>query len=142
MRIPLSAVVAVVALVVTACAPDPDHSPSAGGDGGGGGAEEHGHDDAAAAVASDARRLAVSGDGFRFQPASITISAGEPIAIEFTSGDILHDFVIDELDAHVVAEVGETAQTGLIADRPGTYTYYCSVPGHREAGMVGTLIVT
>ena len=35
---------------------------------------------------------------------------------------------------------GET-QTVVINAKPGSYEYYCNVPGHKEAGMVGTLVV-
>lgn len=47
---------------------------------------------------------------------------------------MLHDFTIDEFDAHVAA-VGETRSGGLRAGAPGRYVFYCSVPGHRQAGM-------
>ena len=57
---------------------------------------------------------------------------------------LTHDVAIED-------EAGETVgKTDLIADeetsttvnlKPGTYKYYCTVPGHREAGMEGTLVV-
>ena len=71
----------------------------------------------------------------------ITAEAGEDLAIVLTSEDLLHDFTIDELDAHVVADRGETAEGGVTTEEAGTYRYYCSVPGHRAAGMEGTLTV-
>ena len=53
-----------------------------------------------------------------------------------------HDVTFEELgdDPVVVAQGGETA-TGTAELEPGTYTYYCSVPGHRSAGMEGELTV-
>ena len=36
---------------------------------------------------------------------------------------------------------GEQALVLFIPTEPGTYTFYCGVPGHCEAGMEGTLIV-
>ena len=92
-------------------------------------------------VADDARRIAVTARSFEFDPDEITVTAGEDVAIVLTSEDILHDFTIDELDAHVAADAGETDEGGLRADEPGRYTFYCAVAGHREAGMEGTLIV-
>ena len=100
-----------------------------------------GHGDSSA-VAEGAREVAVSASSFSFDPSEIEVSAGEDIAIVLTSTDILHDFTIDELDAHVAAEAGETEAGGLRADEPGSYTYYCTVEGHREAGMDGTLVVS
>ncbi len=100
-----------------------------------------GHDDGDSPVAEGAREVAVIATDFAFDPDEITAEAGEDLAIVLTSEDILHDFTIDELDAHVVADRGETAEGGVTADEPGTYTFYCSVPGHREAGMEGNLTV-
>lgn len=104
--------------------------------------DDHHHDDEEGSEpAPGAREIEVSGTDFAFEPSEISVEPGEDIAIVLTSTDILHDFVIDELDVHVSADAGETATGGLRADEPGTYTFYCSVPGHREQGMEGTLVV-
>lgn len=92
-------------------------------------------------VAEGARRIEVTARSFDFEPAEITVQAGEDIAIVLTSEDLLHDFTIDEIDAHVTADAGDTAEGGLRADEPGRYAFYCTVAGHRAAGMEGTLVV-
>jgi plastocyanin len=110
-----------------------DHMTSMDGMGG-----DHG---GSSDVAEGARQIEVTGSSFAFDPDEIEVAAGEDVAIVLTSTDILHDFTIDELDAHVAADGGETATGGLRADEPGRYTFYCTVAGHRSAGMEGTLIV-
>lgn len=87
------------------------------------------------------RGVLVAGRSFAYDPPEIRAKAGENLAIVLTSEDVLHDFVIDELDIYIAADVGTTKVKGLKADKPGRYTYYCSLPGHREGGMEGTLIV-
>lgn len=99
-----------------------------------------GHDETTPVV-EGARRIEVTARSFEFDPDELTVTAGEDVAIVLSSEDILHDFTVDDLDAHVAADGDETAEGGLRADDPGRYTYYCTVPGHREAGMEGTLIV-
>ena len=73
-----------------------------------------------------------------------TTAAGK-VTVEFDNPQSLtHDVAIEDSSGK---EVGATE---LIADgsdsttvdlKPGTYTFFCSVPGHREAGMEGTLTV-
>ena len=73
-----------------------------------------------------------------------TAKAGK-VTVDFNNPQgLTHDVAIEN-------ESGETVgQTELVADeetsttvnlKPGTYHYYCTVPGHREAGMEGTLTV-
>jgi len=74
----------------------------------------------------------------------VTANAGK-VEVQFDNPQSLtHDVAIESSSGE---EVGKTE---LIADgsdsttvdlKPGTYTFYCSVPGHREAGMEGTLTV-
>lgn len=87
--------------------------------------------------------VAVTGtDALAFEPTSLSTAAGE-VTIELTCGDAVpHNVTIDETGEEVVAcEGGETA-SGTVTLDAGDYTYFCSVAGHREAGMEGTLSVS
>lgn len=138
------ALVASSSLVLAACGDNDDTTSTrmpmsdSGMDGTMGGGMGH---DESSPVADGARRIEVTATSFEFEPDEITVTAGEDVAIVLTSEDILHDFTIDELDAHVAADADETSEGGLRADEPGRYTFYCTVAGHRDAGMEGTLIV-
>ena len=138
----LAAVLLTVGLLLGGCGSDEDQAARDGGATSttGGGHTAGGHDESSD-VASDARRIEVSATSFEFDPDEIRVKAGEHVAIVLTSKDILHDFTIDELAAHVAADRGETMEGGFTADEPGRYTYYCTVVGHRDAGMEGTLVV-
>ena len=148
----LAAVLLALGLLLAACGSDEDPAVQGSGDtsmpmnddgmmdDGGNGHMGGGHDESSD-VAADARRVEVTATSFEFDPDEIRVEAGEDIAIVLTAEDILHDFTIDELDAHVAADRGETKEGGFTAEEPGRYTYYCTVAGHREAGMEGTLVV-
>ena len=95
-------------------------------------------------AAEDSGTLALVGtDGLAFEPEQATVTAGE-VTVELTSeAAVQHNVVIEGvLDDQPVVEAaaGETA-TGTVALEEGSYAFYCSVPGHREAGMQGTVEV-
>lgn len=99
-------------------------------------------DDDEAVVAEDGVVQIVGTDELGFDPATAIVEAGE-VTIELTNEPAMpHDVVIEELDNTQVAVAGpgETA-TGTVELEPGEYTFYCSVGGHRGAGMEGTLVV-
>jgi uncharacterized cupredoxin-like copper-binding protein len=79
---------------------------------------------------------------YRFDQAELRARVGETVALRLENSDAgAHSFDIDELNVHVAMPAGTPALALFKPSAPGTYTFYCSVPGHREAGMVGRLIV-
>jgi uncharacterized cupredoxin-like copper-binding protein len=81
------------------------------------------------------------GPGMVFKPSALTIRAGVPATIVLENQDTVpHTFVIDELNINEAVEPGELTTVSITAEA-GTYTFYCELPGHREAGMEGTLTV-
>lgn len=85
---------------------------------------------------------AIGTPGMHFDQTALKAKVGETVALRFdNSHSTPHSFDLDELNVHVPAAAG---QQSLIMFKPtsaGSYTYYCAIPGHREAGMVGTLTV-
>jgi uncharacterized cupredoxin-like copper-binding protein len=75
-----------------------------------------------------------------FTPDAVAVEAGEVEVVLHNDGTILHDLRIDDQPLLLEAVAGET-DTGSIALDPGSYAFFCSLPGHREAGMEGVLEV-
>jgi plastocyanin len=77
-----------------------------------------------------------------FDQAELRARVGETIALRLENQDAAgHSFDIDELGIHVSMPPDKPALALFKASTPGTYAFYCAIPGHREAGMAGTLIV-
>ena len=110
------------------------------GDGGGGGEEPTGATGATSEPAG--ATLEVTAAEFTFTPDSLTASADTATTVKVTnSGTIEHDLTIDEANLKIATPATESGE-GTFTLAAGTYTFYCSVPGHREAGMEGTLTVS
>jgi Cu+-exporting ATPase len=78
-----------------------------------------------------------------FSQTEIHVTAGRFVVLEFTNLDpVFHDWMVDGLaNVDAPARPGQTQRVRFRIDRPGTYTFVCSVPGHADAGMRGLLIV-
>lgn len=126
----------------------------------------NGGTDASPPPATPSTDLTVTGTNrLRFEPDSLTVPVGEEVQLTFAAqGAVEHDFVVEEAaeagtaeggaahghaedraaagDLHVThADPGQTSTTTFQINEPGTYTVYCSVPGHRQAGMLADLAV-
>jgi plastocyanin len=88
--------------------------------------------------------LAAKGDQLAFNANDETAKAGK-VAIKFTNDSALDHNVVLINSSNKILGKTPTFQGGTKSFsttlKPGTYTYYCSVPGHRQAGMQGTLTV-
>ncbi len=97
-----------------------------------------------------------------FGPDTVTIKEDEIVRVVLNNqGAQEHDITIDEpkgkatvvseggshgashehKEFHVSAAPGKSGSLDFTPSEPGTYEFYCTVPGHKDAGMKGTLIV-
>jgi plastocyanin len=95
------------------------------------------------AEASTELKLAASPTALAFDKKSLTAKAGK-VTIDFDNPSAIPHNVVIEEDGKELAGFepiteGKKSETADL--KAGTYTFYCSVPGHREAGMEGTLEV-
>lgn len=79
---------------------------------------------------------------FAFDQTEIRVKVGERVALPLTNRDpFAHSFDVDEWGVHQLMLTGEPSIARFTPTEPGTYTFYCGIPGHRQNGMTGTLIV-
>jgi uncharacterized cupredoxin-like copper-binding protein len=81
-----------------------------------------------------------------FDPDSVSADAGSSLTVNLeNAGSQMHDFTIDDIGGESVdvdVPAGESDSVTLdIPEDAGEIEFYCSVPGHREAGMEGTITV-
>jgi plastocyanin len=81
---------------------------------------------------------------FAFDQDELTTSAGA-VTINFdNAASITHDVVVEDQQGNEIGKtdlVSDGSTSTTVELQPGTYTYFCDVPGHREGGMEGMLTV-
>ncbi|MEO6197901.1 MAG: plastocyanin/azurin family copper-binding protein [Dehalococcoidia bacterium] len=108
-------------------------------------------------------------DELQFEPAEISLEAGQPVRLVIDNGEAasIHDFTVQAIPVTDVSQEGESSDTGghmgmgsaeefdlhlalesgmdgvleFTPTEAGEYEYLCTVTGHAEAGMTGTMTV-
>ncbi|OGZ04204.1 MAG: hypothetical protein A2648_01320 [Candidatus Lloydbacteria bacterium RIFCSPHIGHO2_01_FULL_41_20] len=88
------------------------------------------------------KEFTIIGSPFLFSPSSMTVKKGDTVRITFKNSGGTHDFKIDEFNV-ATKKINDGAEETVefIADKTGSFEYYCSVGNHRAMGMKGTLTV-
>ncbi len=90
-----------------------------------------------------AEKITVTGTEFAFNPSTINAKVNEPITVTFKNdGTYPHNFTISELNVKTkTIQPGEEDTITFTPTKTGSFIYLCTVPGHADRGMKGTLIV-
>jgi len=99
---------------------------------------------AAAGGASTVAISTPSGSALAFNQKTVSTKAGS-VTVDFDNVQSLsHDVAVADSSGKVLGQtdlVSSGTASTTVDLTPGTYTFYCTVPGHREAGMQGTMTV-
>lgn len=88
------------------------------------------------------KEFTVDGSNFAFKPKTLTVAKGDVVKINFKDDDGFHNLVIDGYNVKTeTIKTGNMSSVTFVADKVGTFEYYCSVPTHKDKGMTGTLTV-
>jgi len=93
-------------------------------------------------IVSTVKTFIVFGSNFSFSPAEIKVKKGDTVKIAFQNIGGTHNWVIDEFNVKTsTIQGGKQEEVEFVADKIGTFEYYCSIGSHRAMGMRGNLIV-
>jgi plastocyanin len=138
-------VLALAALALVACGSSSDDSSTTATSSNEGSAETGGPaKEESGGGGASLRFEADPGGDLAFTTTSASAKAGK-VTVDFNNPQALtHDVQIEDSSGEEIGgtELIASGEDSTTVDlKPGTYTFFCSVPGHREAGMEGTLTV-
>ncbi len=86
--------------------------------------------------------VAIAASEFKFTPSTIQVPAGQKVTFTLDNrGVVEHDMTVQAVGFSVLAKPGQVATGEFTFDKPGVFDFICSIPGHKDAGMKGTLNV-
>lgn len=96
-----------------------------------------------AATHTTSVKMGPPGREYAFEPARLVVPAGSVVELQISNvGELPHSFVVDKLQVNSGSiPPGANATLKFRAAKAATLEVYCDVPSHREAGMVGTLVI-
>ncbi len=96
-----------------------------------------------AALETKPAEIRIVSTEFRFSPTTVLIAAGRAVTLVLDNrgAETEHGLFVPGLGFRLQAKAGEIARKNILVEKPGKYDYDCDLPGHRDAGMTGTLIV-
>lgn len=89
--------------------------------------------------------IGVGGEIDGVENPTLNANTGDQVEVTLTSGDgTEHDISFPDFSAtsEHVASQGQSVTVSFLVDKGGTFSYFCTLPGHREAGMEGKFSVT
>lgn len=93
-------------------------------------------------AAATVKTFTITGKNFSYTLNEMKVQKGDTVKITFVNSEGFHDLRIDEFNAATTKmAAGKTETIEFVADKVGTFEYYCSVGQHRQNGMKGNLIV-
>lgn len=143
---------ALAALALVACGGGGSTTPTETGGEAGGGAAAEGEKTSGGAAKEGEKASGGAALKFEADPSGqlaytakdVTAKAGK-VTIELSNPQPLpHDVAIEDSSGKTIGKtevITEGTDTAVVDLKPGTYTFFCTVPGHRQAGMEGTLKV-
>jgi len=95
------------------------------------------------AAGGSANAVDIEAVDLAFKPNKIEVAAGEVTFNLKNAGFLPHDLTIEGVQGADTGIINAGATASITATlAAGTYTFYCSVPGHKDAGMIGSIVVS
>lgn len=107
----------------------------------------------------ETQKIVIETSEMNYSPNEINVEKNKPVTFQLINVDqIEHDIEIRNLSFTTITEdthhhkrienlfhlhVGpqKTSETTFVINESGTYEFYCTIPGHKESGMIGQLVV-